>query len=137
VGHRHSVADLQCQARVGHKRENFNASYYSAYCSAATVLNGLFSKISGWAVAHTAHPLDQPLPSLHALIEDSTDEFHMASSGEASSGLPASRRHGTGAPPAPIATIPWPEDTLCTQTMTMVLPQTLSPRSDTGLPLER
>jgi hypothetical protein len=25
-----SVADLQCQVRVGHKRENFNTSYYSA-----------------------------------------------------------------------------------------------------------
>jgi hypothetical protein len=75
-------------------------------------------------------------PSLHAMIEDSTDEFHTASSREASSGLPASRRHGTGAPPAPIATIPWPEDAPCTQTMTMAPPQTLSPRLDTGLPLE-
>jgi hypothetical protein len=35
---RTSVTDLQCQARVGHKRENFNASCYSAYYHAATVL---------------------------------------------------------------------------------------------------
>jgi hypothetical protein len=52
------MADLQSQVRVGHKRENFNVSHYSAYYSTATVLNGLLSKISGWVVA----PLDPPLP---------------------------------------------------------------------------
>jgi hypothetical protein len=41
------VADLQCQVRVGHKKENFNANCYSAYYSIATVLNELFSQISG------------------------------------------------------------------------------------------
>jgi hypothetical protein len=33
---------------------------------------------------------------LRAMIEDSTDEFHMASSGEAASGLPTPRRCDTG-----------------------------------------
>jgi hypothetical protein len=60
-----AVADLQCQVRVGHKRENFNTNCYIDYYSVATVLNGLFSKISGWTVAHTAHPLDPPLVSGH------------------------------------------------------------------------
>jgi hypothetical protein len=33
-----TVVDLQCQVRVGHKRENFNMSYYNAYYNIATVL---------------------------------------------------------------------------------------------------
>jgi hypothetical protein len=53
-------------------------------------------------------------PSLCSLIEDSIDEFHMASSREGSSDLPVSRRHNTGAPPAPIATTTWSKDTLTT-----------------------
>jgi hypothetical protein len=48
-------------------------------------------------------------PSLWSMIENSADEFYMASSGEGSFGLPVSRRHSTGALPAPIATTPWPE----------------------------
>jgi hypothetical protein len=43
-------------------------------------------------------------PSLHAMIEDSSDEFYMASSGEESSSLPASWRQSMGAPPAATAT---------------------------------
>jgi hypothetical protein len=76
-------------------------------------------------------------PSLHAMIEDSTNKFHTTSSGVASSSLPISRMHGTRAPPAPITTIPWLEDAPCTQTMTMVPPQTLSPCPDNGFPLEQ
>jgi hypothetical protein len=72
-------------------------------------------------------------PSLWAMIEDSTDEFYIASSREGSSSLPASQRHNMGAPPAPIATTPWSEVSLATQTMTMVPPWTLTPRLDTGL----
>jgi hypothetical protein len=49
------------------------------------------------------------LPSLWTILEDSTNEFYMASSGEGSSGLPVSRRHSTGTSPAPIATAPWSE----------------------------
>jgi hypothetical protein len=37
-------------------------------------------------------------PSLRAMIEDSTEEFYMASRREGGSGLPFSSRHGTGAP---------------------------------------
>jgi hypothetical protein len=54
-GLHHTVADLQCQVKVGQKRENFNASGYRAYYNTTTVLNGLFSKISGWVVAHMTH----------------------------------------------------------------------------------
>jgi hypothetical protein len=43
-------------------------------------------------------------PSLHAMIEESSDEFYMASSGEESSSLPASWRQSMGAPPAATAT---------------------------------
>jgi hypothetical protein len=38
------------QVRVGHKRENFNTSCYSA----TTMLNELFSKISGWTVSSSS-----------------------------------------------------------------------------------
>jgi hypothetical protein len=34
----YTVADLQCQVKVTHKRENFNASYDSTYYSTITVL---------------------------------------------------------------------------------------------------
>jgi hypothetical protein len=54
------------------------------------------------------------------MIENSNDEFYMDSSGEGSSDRPTFRRHNTGALPTPIATTPWPEDTLATQTMMMV-----------------
>jgi hypothetical protein len=76
-------------------------------------------------------------PSLRAMIEESTNMFYMASSGEGSSNLPISWRHGTGAPPTPITATTWLEDAPTTQTMTMVPPWTLTPRPDTGLPLER
>jgi hypothetical protein len=56
---------------------------------------------------------------LWAMIEDSTEEFYMASSEEGGSSLPSSRRHGTGAPPGPIATTPWLEDAPATQVMTV------------------
>jgi hypothetical protein len=38
IGFPTTVVDLQCQVRVGHKRENFNISYYNAYYNIATVL---------------------------------------------------------------------------------------------------
>jgi hypothetical protein len=58
--------------------------------------------------------------SLRPMIEDSTKEFYMASSGEGGSGLPSSPWHGTGAVPVPPATTPWLEDILITQAMTTV-----------------
>jgi hypothetical protein len=45
-------------------------------------------------------------PSLWAMIEDSTEVFYMASSGEGGSRLPSSLTHGTGALFAPVATTP-------------------------------
>jgi hypothetical protein len=61
----------------------------------------------------------------------------MASSEEWGSGLPSYRRHGTVAPPAPIVSTPWPEDTPSTQAMTMIPPWALAPWLDTGLPFQR
>jgi hypothetical protein len=58
-----------------------------------------------------------PIP-LWAMIEDSTEEFFIAPSGEGGSSLPSSRRHNTGAPSSPIATTPWLEDAPATQAMT-------------------
>jgi hypothetical protein len=55
---------------------------------------------------------------------------------EGSSGVPASRRHSMGPPPAPIVTTPWLEDAPNTHTMMMVPSQTLVPWPDSGLPLE-
>jgi hypothetical protein len=50
-------------------------------------------------------------PSLQrAMIEDSIEEFHTTSRGEGGSGLPSSRRHGTGALPTPVTTTPWMEN---------------------------
>jgi hypothetical protein len=45
-----------------------------------------------------------------AMTEDSTEEFHTVSSGGGGSGLPSPRRLSTGAPPAPVITLPWQED---------------------------
>jgi hypothetical protein len=45
------------------------------------------------------------------MVQDSTKEFCTSSSKEGASGHPSSRRHDTGAPPAPVATTPL-EDTL-------------------------
>jgi hypothetical protein len=46
-------------------------------------------------------------PSLwRAMIKDTTEEFHIASSVEGGSGLLSPRRRGTGALPAPVTTTP-------------------------------
>jgi hypothetical protein len=55
-----------------------------------------------------------------AMIEDSTEEFHMASSVGGRSGLPSPRKLNTGAPPAPVTTLLWQEDTPAIQSMMMV-----------------
>jgi hypothetical protein len=64
-------------------------------------------------------------PSLHPILEDSSDEFNMTSSGEGSSYFPTSQRHSMGMPPAPIITTPWSEDVLAPQTMAMDPPRTI------------
>jgi hypothetical protein len=76
-------------------------------------------------------------PSLQTILENSTNEFYTTSSGEGSSGFPISQRSSMGTPPPPIATIPWPEDALTSQTMMMVPLRTIAPRPDTELPPER
>jgi hypothetical protein len=71
-------------------------------------------------------------PLLWVMIEDSANKFYTTSSEEGSSGLPVSQRHNTGAPSAPIATIPWPEDDPTKQAMMTIPPQTLTSWLDTG-----
>jgi hypothetical protein len=48
------------------------------------------------------------------MIEDSTEEILTVSSGEGGSDLPSPRRHGMGAPFAPVTTTPWIENALAT-----------------------
>jgi hypothetical protein len=72
-------------------------------------------------------------PSLRTILEDSTDEFYMASSGEGSSGLPLPWRHSMGTPPSPITTMPWLEDAPIRQTMMTILLCTVLSRPDIGL----
>jgi hypothetical protein len=76
-------------------------------------------------------------PSLHPILEDSTDEFYMSSSKEGSSSLPVSRRCSMGTPPAPIATMPCSEGDSAPQTMMTVPPRTTVPQTDIELPPER
>jgi hypothetical protein len=67
-------------------------------------------------------------PSLRqTLIEDSTEEFHTPSSGGRGYDLPSPWRPGVGAPPAPITTPPWQEDTSAIQSMTTVQSWVLAP----------
>ncbi len=48
-----------------------------------------------------------PPSPLRAMIEDSTEEFHTASSEVGGSSLPSLRRLSAGAPPAPVTTVSW------------------------------
>jgi hypothetical protein len=68
------------------------------------------------------------LPLRWAMIEDSTEEFHTASSGEGGSSLPSPRRRCTGAPFAHVTTTPWMENTPATQAMMMVPTRAAVPR---------
>jgi hypothetical protein len=52
------------------------------------------------------------------MIEDFVEEFLTTSSGQEGFNHPSPRRHGTGAPPAPITTTPWMENTLASQATT-------------------
>jgi hypothetical protein len=74
-----------------------------------------------------------------AMIEDSVEDFLMASNEEGGGGfdLTSPRRHNTGIPPAPVTTTPWMENASTTQARTMVPPWTVAPRPDTGLPFEQ
>jgi hypothetical protein len=70
------------------------------------------------------------------MIEDSTEEFHKASSKEGGSSLPSPRRHGTVAPPALVTSTPRLENASDTQAMMTVPPQAAAPQLNTGLPFE-
>jgi hypothetical protein len=69
-----------------------------------------------------------------AMIEDSTEEFDMVSSGVGGFSHPSPRSHITGALPTPITTTPWMENALATQVPTTVPPRMATPRPDIGLP---
>jgi hypothetical protein len=72
-----------------------------------------------------------------AMIEDSSEKFLMASSREGGFVLPSPRRHGIGAPPAPITTTPWMENAPATLATTTVPPWTAAARLDTDLRVEQ
>jgi hypothetical protein len=67
-----------------------------------------------------------------AMVEDSTKEFHMASSGGGVSDLPSHRSLGVGAPHATITTPPMQEGALAIQSMTTVQPWALTSWPHTG-----
>jgi hypothetical protein len=72
-----------------------------------------------------------------AMIEDFSEKFLMASSREGGFVLPSPRRHGTGAPPAPITTTPWMENAPVTLATMTVPPWTAAAWMDTDLPVEQ
>jgi hypothetical protein len=90
--------------------------------SITNCFNGLslspIRKDSGAAFMVSTH--NGPSTPLWAIIEDSTEGFYTASSGERGSVLPSSRRHDTGALYAPIKSTPWMEDAPATQAIKMV-----------------
>jgi hypothetical protein len=71
-----------------------------------------------------------------AMIEDFTEEFLTASSGEGGSTLPSSKRCNMGDSLAPVIATPWMENTLTAQALMMVPPWMAAPWLDTGLPSE-
>jgi hypothetical protein len=64
----------------------------------------------------------RPPSPWRATTEDSTKEFHMASSEGVGFGLPSPRRLNVGVLPAPITTQTWKEDAPPMQSMMMVRP---------------
>jgi hypothetical protein len=78
----------------------------------------------------------EPTP-WQAMIEDSTEEFLMASSGEGSLSLPSPRRRDTGASLSPATTTPWMENASATQATKVVPSWMVAPRPETNLPVER
>jgi hypothetical protein len=68
------------------------------------------------------------------MIEDSTEEFLMALSGEGSFGLPSPRGHITVASLAPVATTPWIENALAMQATVIVPSRTVVPLPESNLP---
>jgi hypothetical protein len=80
-----------------------------------------------------------PCP-LRALIEDSIEEFHIASDVEGRTDLPFPQRHSTGPstpPPPPLATILWSETTPTTHALMTIPPLQAAPRHKPLLGEER
>jgi hypothetical protein len=78
-------------------------------------------------------------PSLWTIVNDSIDEFYIASSegGGGSSGFPTSQKFSVVTPLVPIMTMFWPEGTPTPSTIATVPLQTTIPRPGTGLQPER
>jgi hypothetical protein len=76
-------------------------------------------------------------PPYWAMIEDFTEEFLTAWSGEGGFGLPSPRRRSTGAPPTPVTTMPWMENAPPTQAMMNVPPWMAALQPDIFLPFEQ
>jgi hypothetical protein len=76
-------------------------------------------------------------PPCWAMIEDFTEEFLTALSGEGGFGLPSPRRCGTRALPTPVTTTPWTENAPPTQAMMNVPPWMAALRPDIFLPFEQ
>jgi hypothetical protein len=77
-------------------------------------------------------------PSLMwAMIENSTEEFLTASSGEGGFALSSPKCHGIGALLAPITTTPWMENAPSTQATMTLPPQMAALQPYTGLPFEQ
>jgi hypothetical protein len=70
----------------------------------------LSSRRNDSGAAFMGSPHSGPPTPPWTMIEESTEEFFMASSGEVGSSFPSSRRHDTEALSAPVATTPWLED---------------------------
>jgi hypothetical protein len=77
-----------------------------------------------------------PTPQ-RAIIENSTKEFLVMSSGEGSFSLPSPRRHDMGVFLAPITTTTRMENGPAAQAMMMIPPWTAAPRPEIGLHFER
>jgi hypothetical protein len=59
--HMTTVAELQCERRVGRNGEEIHDEPLHCLYSVTTVLKRHFPANLGWVVAHPAHPLAPPL----------------------------------------------------------------------------
>jgi hypothetical protein len=92
----------------------------------------LFPRRSDSGTAFMGSTHSRPPSPRWAMTEDSTEELLTTSSRRGGSGCPSPRRLGTGAPLAPITTLPWQKDAPATQSMMTVQPWALAPRPHTG-----
>jgi hypothetical protein len=107
----------------------FIADYFSGL--------GLSSRRSDSGVAFMGSTRSGSPSPLQAIVEHSTEEFHMVSTGERGSSLPSFRRYGMGALPAPVTTTSWLENAPVTQAMMTVPQWATTPWPDTSLTFEQ